>query len=400
MAKIAIKGVTKIFGRNPARALERLSSGAGREELLAEGNTVALRDVTLDIAEGEIFVVMGLSGSGKSTLIRHVNRLIDPTAGTIIVDGVDLPKLSIEELIRFRRKRLAMVFQHFALLPHRTVLENVAYGLELQQIPRKERVAKAQDWIEAVGLTGFENQFPAQLSGGMQQRVGLARALCVDSDILLMDEAFSALDPLIRSQMQDLLMELQARLKKTIVFITHDLDEALRLGDQIAILRDGEVVQVGAPADILLKPADDYVRSFVKDVNRSRVLTVDTVMQPPPLRITDETLERALAEMQRAGAAYGYVVAGSDYRGVVTAAGLRSLGESGGVHSIAEALQRGPTIAPGATLAEALPAALSSDYPLPVVDRDGRLQGVVSPSALGEILGRNEDSGQADAKAN
>ncbi len=392
MTKIAIKGVTKIFGRNPERALERLSSGAGREELLADGNTVALRDVTLDIAEGEIFVVMGLSGSGKSTLIRHINRIIDPTSGDVVIDSVDVRKLSIEELIRFRRDHLAMVFQHFALLPHRTVLENVAYGLELRNVPRKEREQQAMRWIEAVGLTGFERQFPSQLSGGMQQRVGLARALCVDTDILLMDEAFSALDPLIRSQMQDLLMELQARLSKTIVFITHDLDEALRLGDRIAILRDGEVVQMGTPADILLRPADDYVRNFVKDVNRSRVLTVETVMQPPPVRLTDETLERALAEMQRAGAAYGYVVKGSDYRGVVTEAGLRSLGV-GSAHALAEAIEAGPTLSPDATLAEALPAALSSRYPVPVVDKAGALQGVLTPSVLSEVFARDANDG-------
>lgn len=390
MAKIELRDVTKIFGRNPERALGELHGGASREDLLRNGHTVALRDVSLSIEEGQIFVVMGLSGSGKSTLIRHINRLIDPTSGSVTVDGVDVTALPISELIKFRRKWLAMVFQHFALLPHRTVLENVAYGLELQGVRRDKRNPKAAEWIESVGLSGFENQYPSQLSGGMQQRVGLARALCVDSDILLMDEAFSALDPLIRSQMQDLLMELQARLRKTIIFITHDLDEALRLGDQIAILRDGAVVQIGSPADILLHPADGYVRSFVKDVNRSRVLTVETVMQPPPLRLTDETLERALAEMQRLGSAYGYVEEAGDYRGLVTEKGLRSLEESGGKHGVAEAIEPGPRIAPDATLADALPAALSSTYPLPVVGDDGKLQGVLSASALGQILARED----------
>jgi len=387
LAKIELRGVTKIFGRRPEQALERLRAGSTRDQLLAEtGNVVALRDVSLSIEAGQIFVVMGLSGSGKSTLIRHINRLIDPTAGSVIIDGVDVTQLPIPELIRFRRDRLAMVFQHFALLPHRTVLENVGYGMELQNVPRAKREAEARKWIDAVGLAGFEMQYPSQLSGGMRQRVGLARALCVDHDILLMDEAFSALDPLIRSQMQDLLMELQGRLKKTIVFITHDLDEALRLGDQIAILRDGEVVQIGAPAEILLQPADDYVRTFVKDVNRSRVLTVATVMQPPPLRFTDETLERALAEMQRAGADYGYVVTGSGYRGVVTEAKLRSLESGQGHPGLAEAIEAAPTIDPNATLAEALPAALASAYPVPVVDAKGALKGVVSASALSEML--------------
>ena len=394
MAKIVLSGVTKIFGPDPEEALKRLKAGASRDELLAEsGNTVALRDVTLSVEEGEIFVVMGLSGSGKSTLIRHINRLIDPTEGRVTVDVTDVTALSIAKLIEYRRDNFSMVFQHFALLPHRTVLDNVAYGLELQKVPRARRREEARKWIDAVGLQGFEAQYPSQLSGGMQQRVGLARALCVDHDILLMDEAFSALDPLIRSQMQDLLMELQARLNKTIVFITHDLDEALRLGDHIAILRDGEVVQVGTPAEILLHPADDYVRTFVKDVNRSRVLTVATVMQPPPLRISDETLERALAEMRRAGAEYGYVVTGDDYRGVVTEAGLRALGEDDRRRAVAEAIEQAPTVSPSATLAEALPRALASAYPVPVVDADGALRGVISANTLSEALQPDDDGG-------
>lgn len=388
MAKIELRGVTKIFGRRPELALKRMHEGVGRGELLAKtGHTVALRNVSLSVEEGQIFVVMGLSGSGKSTLIRHINRLLDPTAGTIMIDGADILALSIPDLIRFRRDRLAMVFQHFALLPHRTVLQNVAYGSELQKVPRLERKAKAMDWIEAVGLTGFENQYPSQLSGGMQQRVGLARAFCVDRDILLMDEAFSALDPLIRSQMQDLLISLQAKLKKTIVFITHDLDEALRIGDQIAVLRDGEVVQIGAPTQILLHPADEYVRSFVKDENRARVLTVEIVMQPPQVLLSDETLEQALAEMQRAGADHGCVVVGSDYRGIVTEQALRVLEGGDGDNALSGAIEASPTIAPTATLAEALPMALASVHPVPVVDADGVFRGVLSPTALSEILG-------------
>lgn len=365
--------------------MAQLREGAGREALLADTNhTVALQDVSLTIDKGQIFVVMGLSGSGKSTLIRHLNRLIDPTAGSIIVDGVDVTKLSIAELIAFRRDHLAMVFQHFALLPHKTVIDNIAYGLALQGTHRNEHRKKAQEWVDAVGLAGFERQYPAQLSGGMQQRVGLARALCVDANILLMDEAFSALDPLIRSQMQDLLIELQMRLRKTIVFITHDLDEALRLGDQIAILRDGEVVQVGAPAEILLEPADNYVRAFVKDVNRSRVLTVETVMQQPPLRLSNETPERALDEMQRKGVGIGYVVAGSTFLGLVTKEGLRSLDEK--ASDLSAGIEKAVTIAPDATLADALPKALTSVHPIAVVDGDGALRGVLSATALAEVL--------------
>jgi len=385
LAIIEIRGVTKIFGSHPEAALAQLREGAGREALLADTNhTVALQDVSLTIDNGQIFVVMGLSGSGKSTLIRHLNRLIDPTAGSIIVDGVDVTKLSIAELIAFRRDHLAMVFQHFALLPHKTVIDNIAYGLALQGTHRGERRKKAQEWVDAVGLAGFERQYPAQLSGGMQQRVGLARALCVDANILLMDEAFSALDPLIRSQMQDLLIELQMRLRKTIVFITHDLDEALRLGDQIAILRDGEVVQIGAPAEILLKPADDYVRAFVKDVNRSRVLTVETVMQQPPLRLSNETPERALDEMQRTGVGLGYVVTGSILRGLVTKEGLRSI--SGKAPDLSRAIEDAVTIAPDATLADALPRVLRSVHPIAVVDGDDALRGVLSANALAEVL--------------
>ena len=226
----------------------------------------------LQINKGEIFVIMGLSGSGKSTMIRHFNRLIDPTMGQILVEGVDVMQLSATELEEFRRHKMSMVFQRFGLLPHRTVVDNVAYGLEIQGIKKEARLAKANEWLETVGLKGYENQYPAQLSGGQQQRVGLARALATDAEILLMDEAFSALDPLIRSEMQDQLIELQEKLHKTIIFITHDLDEALRLGDRIAILKDGELVQQGSPDEILLHPADDYVEAFVKDVNRARAL--------------------------------------------------------------------------------------------------------------------------------
>ena len=282
MPLIEIRSVYKIFGDAAEEALALVREGAGKDDLLAKtGCTLGLKDVSLSVESGEIFVVMGLSGSGKSTLIRHVNRLIDPTAGQVIVEGRDILQLSQEELIAFRRETTSMVFQRFALFPHMTVLENTCYGLEVQGAPLKERTRRAMRWIEDVGLAGYEDAYPAQLSGGMQQRVGLARALCTDPDILLMDEPFSALDPLIRKQMQEHLIVLQRDLKKTIVFITHDLDEALKIGDRIAILKDGAVHQVGEPEEILLSPATNYVRVFARDARRGRVVTAGAIMTPP-----------------------------------------------------------------------------------------------------------------------
>ena len=252
-----------------------------KKQVLEEtGHTVGLDNVSLKIEEGETFVCMGLSGSGKSTLIRHLNRLIDPTDGEILIEGTNVMSLNTESLIDFRRHKMSMVFQRFGLFPHKTVLQNVGYGLEMQGIDENKRNSVAMDKIQAVGLNGFENQFPAQLSGGMQQRVGLARALATDTDIMLMDEAFSALDPLIRSDMQKQLLDLQAELKKTIVFITHDLDESLRLGDHIGILNAGKLVQVGTPVEIIMNPADDYVEAFVKDVNRAKVIKAKIIMIP------------------------------------------------------------------------------------------------------------------------
>ena len=280
MSKIEINNVYKIFGSNPKSILPMVKEGASKEEILDKtGHTVGLDNVTLKIEEGEIFVCMGLSGSGKSTLIRHLNRLIDPTDGEIIVEGTNVMSLNKQQLIEFRRHKMSMVFQRFGLFPHRTVIDNVGYGLEMQGIAEAERKKTAMEKIEAVGLSGFENQYPAQLSGGMQQRVGLARALANDTDIMLMDEAFSALDPLIRSDMQKQLIDLQSELKKTIVFITHDLDESLRLGDHIGILNHGKLVQVGTPVDIIMNPADDYVKAFVKDVNRTKVIKAKTIMK-------------------------------------------------------------------------------------------------------------------------
>ena len=281
MSKIEINNVYKIFGNNPNSVLPMVKDGATKEKVLEEtGHTVGLDNVSLKIEEGETFVCMGLSGSGKSTLIRHLNRLIDPTDGEILIEGTNVISLNTESLIDFRRHKMSMVFQRFGLFPHKTVLQNVGYGLEMQGIDENKRNSIAMDKIQAVGLNGFENQFPAQLSGGMQQRVGLARALATDTDIMLMDEAFSALDPLIRSDMQKQLLDLQAELKKTIVFITHDLDESLRLGDHIGILNAGKLVQVGTPVEIIMNPADDYVEAFVKDVNRAKVIKAKIIMIP------------------------------------------------------------------------------------------------------------------------
>jgi len=281
MSKIEINNVYKIFGSNPKSVLPMVKEGSSKEEILEKtGHTVGLDNVSMKIEEGEIFVCMGLSGSGKSTLIRHLNRLIDPTEGEILVEGTDVMTLSQQKLIDFRRHKMSMVFQRFGLFPHKTVIQNVGYGLEIQGISDEERKKICMNKIEAVGLSGFENQYPNQLSGGMQQRVGLARALATDTDIMLMDEAFSALDPLIRSDMQKQLLDLQDQLKKTIVFITHDLDESLRLGDHIGILNAGKLVQVGSPVDIIMNPADEYVAAFVKDVNRAKVIKAKVIMTP------------------------------------------------------------------------------------------------------------------------
>ena len=279
-SRLEAEHLYKVFGRQPDKAVERLRQGADREELRADGTTAAVIDASFTVEPGQIFVVMGLSGSGKSTLLRMLNGLLEPTAGHVRFDGQDLTALSARALREVRAKKISMVFQHFALFPHRSVLENAAYGLCVQGVPRAERNKRAAHALELAGLAGWEKSWPDELSGGMQQRVGLARALATDADLLLMDESFSALDPLIRRDMQDQLLQLQQTLKKTIVFITHDLNEAMRLGDRIAVMRDGRIVQTGTAEDILIRPADDYVASFIQDVDRSRVLTAAAVMDP------------------------------------------------------------------------------------------------------------------------
>lgn len=281
MSKVKVEHLTKIFGKKKQQALAMVKEQRSKNEILEKtGATVGVYDVNFEVNEGEIFVIMGLSGSGKSTLIRLLNRLIEPSGGDIYIDGVDVAKMSKEELREVRRHKINMVFQSFGLFPHRTILENTEYGLEVRGVSKEERTAKAKKALENSGLLSFKDQYPDQLSGGMQQRVGLARALANDPEILLMDEAFSALDPLIRREMQDELLELQANVQKTIIFITHDLNEALRIGDRIALMKDGQIMQIGTGEDILTNPANQYVRDFVEDVDRSKVLTAQNIMVP------------------------------------------------------------------------------------------------------------------------
>ena len=280
-AEIEIRALCKVFGDDPEAAMALVRDGVGKQELLeSHGHVLGLRDISLHVPPQSIQVIMGLSGSGKSTLVRHINRLIEPTEGEVRIDGEDVLALDDKALQHLRRHRISMVFQRFALFPHRTVRENVGYGLEMQGVPGAERAERAGQWIERVGLQGYEDSYPHHLSGGMQQRVGLARALCTDAEILLMDEAFSALDPLIRADMQALLLELQLELKKTIVFVTHDLDEAIEIGDRIAILHDGEIAQNGDSQEIVLRPADDYIAEFTQNINRGRVIRVGSIMEP------------------------------------------------------------------------------------------------------------------------
>ncbi|MDN2663549.1 glycine betaine/L-proline ABC transporter ATP-binding protein [Psychromonas sp. 14N.309.X.WAT.B.A12] len=397
---ISIKNLYKIFGKNDKKVLEQVKAGKSKEAILAEtGYTVGLADINLDIYPGEIFVIMGLSGSGKSTLIRHFNRLIDPTAGEIVVSGEDVMKLNDKELQNFRRNKMSMVFQRFGLMPHRTVIQNIAYGLQVQGVPKTDREARAEEWLNTVGLGGYSNQYPGQLSGGQQQRVGLARALCTDADILLMDEAFSALDPLIRSEMQDQLIELQDKLHKTIVFITHDLDEALRIGDKIAILRDGFLIQQGTPVDILLNPADDYVEAFVKDVNRARALTVETVMQPQICRISSENIGEAVMQMRKSKHNYGYVVNDDGYQGVITQETLEGVEQSDYGNEITNSLLEDvPSVQSDALLESVIPDMLDNEHPLAVVNNAGEVEGHISRSTLSDILSDQPSETEVEVK--
>jgi glycine betaine/proline transport system ATP-binding protein len=394
---IHIEGLYKLFGPKPERVMPLVHQGMSKDQILAEtGHTLGLKDINLTINKGEIFVIMGLSGSGKSTLIRHFNRLIDPTEGVIRVEDTDVMKLAPKDLENFRRHKMSMVFQRFGLMPHRNVLDNVSYGLAVQGVDKATRHAKATEWLSTVGLGGYEKQYPNQLSGGQQQRVGLARALCTDAEILLMDEAFSALDPLIRSEMQDQLIELQEKLHKTIIFITHDLDEALRIGDRIAILKDGELVQQGRPDEILLNPANDYVEAFVKDVNRARALTVETVMQPAPHRVSADTIEMALKQMRTFSGDYAFYVNDKGYQGVVTKSGLQAASDQG--QTTMESCTLVMSVEPvtqDAILESVIPETLESQYSVPVVDESGQLTGELTRQNLADVLGQSEKTDQA-----
>lgn len=390
MSAIRLEDVTKVFGPRPQRALDLLRQGAGKEEVFQKTrHTVGLFRVSLEVQEGELFVVMGLSGSGKSTLLRTVNRLVEPTEGRVLVRGTEVTALGRKDLLRFRRETFGMVFQHFALLPHRTVLQNVAFPLELKGLPRKAREERARVWLERVGLKGYEGRYPAQLSGGQKQRVGLARALAADPPVLLMDEAFSALDPLIRKEMQEELLRLQAELKKTILFVTHDLDEALRLGDRIAIMRDGVIVQVGTPEEILAQPADEYVAAFVEGVNPARVYRVEGLMREAVTVVLGREGPRAaLRRMGQAGVGTAYVVdLRGRFLGVVRAERLaEALGQAeahpGKGQDLQAFLEPLPTLRPDQTLEEALPLFSQTPLPLPVVDAEGRLLGLVTRGRL------------------
>jgi len=384
---IEISGLYQVFGNKAASVLPMVKAGKTKDEVLAEtGHTVGLRDINLDVKRGEIFVIMGLSGSGKSTMIRHFNRLIDPTEGQIKVEGNDIMKLSDKELIQFRRHKMSMVFQHFGLMPHRTVLDNVAYGLAIQKVDKATRLADANQWLETVGLAGYGDQYPSQLSGGQQQRVGLARALCTNAEILLMDEAFSALDPLIRSEMQDQLIELQAKLKKTIIFITHDLDEALRIGDRIAILKDGILSQVGKPVDILLNPADAYVEAFVKDVNRARALSTETLMKEASNTLEPQSVSAAIQSLTANQQEYGFVVNKDGYQGVVTRTLLEQANNADADICSDDVLIKVPSVSPTQSLQSAIPEALSHSFALPVTCEEGKLVGTIERSEIAQVL--------------
>jgi len=381
---ISIRGLTKVFGSRPQAAMRMLEEGADKQEVLERtGSVVGLKDIDLDIRKGEIFVVMGLSGSGKSTLLRCLNRIIEATEGSIIVNGIDIRKLDDKDLLNFRRTQIGMVFQNFGLLPHRSVIDNVAYGLEVRGMPLEERRAKAQEMLELVGLKGYESALPSALSGGMKQRVGLARALATDPAILLMDEAFSALDPIIRRSMQDELIELHDKLRKTVVFVSHDLDEALRLGDRIAIMRDGQVVQVGTPEEILSNPADEYVASFLNGIDRSKVLTCESLMKRPelviPLKMGPRT---ALKMLDDSDQVIGMVV-DKDRRfvGLVKAEDiLRALERSAPLSEAVNDSIR--TVTPDTKVEDLIAILVETDYPIPVLNDAGVLIGVIYPGSV------------------
>lgn len=399
MEKIEIKNLYKIFGERPDRAFGLLEKGKHKEEIFEEtGLTVGVQDASFTVKTGEIFVVMGLSGSGKSTLVRMLNRLIEPTRGEITVEGMDVTSMNAKQLVEFRRNHMSMVFQSFALMPHLTVLENVFFGLDLSGMEKTKKIARAKEALDQVGLTGWEDSYPAQLSGGMQQRVGLARGLAVDPDILLMDEAFSALDPLIRTEMQDELLKLQDRHERTIVFISHDLDEALRIGDRIAIMEGGNVVQVGTPEDILQNPANDYVRAFFRGVDPTGVITAGDIASQTQTTIVWHTEagspRAALERLSSQDREFAYVLDSEKHlHGVVSTDSLKKLIEGPqDSKNIKFAFLEDTHIARNTdSMQDILPAVASTPWPIPVVDENDVYVGVVSKNRFLRTLNKAEE---------
>ncbi|SMO33159.1 glycine betaine/L-proline ABC transporter ATP-binding protein ProV [Melghirimyces algeriensis] len=393
MKKFEVEDLTKIFGRSPVKGLELVRQGKEKEEILKEtGMTVGVNRASFSVDSGEVFVIMGLSGSGKSTLVRLLNRLIEPTEGSVKLDGEDITKMNSEQLREARRTKMGMVFQRFALFPHKSVCENVEYGLEIQGVPKQERNKKALESLGLVGLENYADSYPDQLSGGMQQRVGLARALANDPDILLMDEAFSALDPLIRKDMQDELMDLQSSMQKTIIFITHDLDEALRIGDRIALMKDGKIVQIGTPEDILTNPANEYVEKFVEDVNLTKVLTASSIMKRSEALVLGKDGPRVALKRMREKGTSTVMVVGRDrtFLGVLTAEGAKEVAENG--KSIEDVLIKDAVVVEEDTpVSDLLPKMAENQfaYPAVVTNEQGKLRGVVVRGAMFAALAGN-----------
>ncbi|QJB57211.1 glycine betaine/L-proline ABC transporter ATP-binding protein ProV [Pseudodesulfovibrio sp. zrk46] len=398
MGTIRVENLYKIFGNKPKKALGMLKEGHDKQFVLEEtGMTVGVNNASFTIETGEIFVIMGLSGSGKSTIVRMLNRLIEPTSGRVLVDGQDVTAMNNDELVKFRLYNMSMVFQSFALMPHQTVLDNAAFGLELAGVSKEKRYERAREALAQVGLAGWEDQYPDQLSGGMQQRVGLARGLAVDPEILLMDEAFSALDPLIRTEMQDELLKLQEEHQRTIVFISHDLDEALRIGDRIAIMEGGNVVQVGTPDEILQNPANDYVRAFFRGVDPTNVIGAGDIVRDshPTLVVRKEGSLRAAHEiLSGSEREHGYVMdAKHRFLGVVSSEGIRDAIEQGepdkslSQHFLDEA----DPVNLDESMQDILPMVASSPWPVPVVDANGVYKGVVSKNRFLRTLHRAEE---------
>lgn len=393
--KIIAKGLYKIFGPDPEKALELLNQGWDKDKILAEtGLTVGVQNASFTVHDGEIFVVMGLSGSGKSTLVRLLNRLIEPTAGEIFVDGRNVSTMSEHELIELRRKDMSMVFQSFALMPHLTVIDNAAFGLDIAGYDKKDRQERALQALDKVGLKAYADSYPQDLSGGMQQRVGLARALAVDSSILLMDEAFSALDPLIRAEMQDELLRLQEEERHTVVFISHDLDEAIRIGNRIAIMDGGRIIQIGSSEEILQHPANDYVRAFFRGVDPSKILTVGDIIQPTPVALTEDLLDQdvrvVIETLRNKGREFAYVYDRQRrFKGVVSIASLLQAQKKNAPGREALLTNIKPVPA-SAALEEVLGPVVKSPCPVPVVDENGIFEGVVSKTAFLEALYRTK----------